>query len=113
MDVILDGMQHLLERFFDTWLSPIWTDGTYRLGFLRGVFITVTVGFLGGWIIEKIQSARAKIAAFFQPSALPATRPGPSGYDRASGCGRGTLTLFFVFICILMFIVTLIVALFH
>ncbi len=111
MDIILDTIRRLMEGLGDLLLSPLVTDSLYRRGFLAGVFTTVAIGWLGARLLAMIQSARAAIAAFFQPSPLPATRPGPSGYDRARGCSTGVLLLAGLLICLIVFAALTIAAL--
>ena len=111
MDVILDIIARIFGFFSDLLVSPILADGMYRRGFLSGIFVTVLLGFFGGKIIRCIRKAQAMIAAFFQPSPLPALRDGPSGYTRARGCGQGTLMLVGMFICFILFAALAIAAL--
>lgn len=113
MDTILDAIHQILEGAYDKWLLPVFTDSTYRVGFLRGVFLTVVVGIVGGKLRACILSAWARIMGFFQPTPLPATRPGPSGYNRATGCGQGALTLFLVVIGLIALVAFLAVVIWH
>lgn len=103
MDVILDIIDHVFDWLGTVLFAPFATDAMYR----RGVFTALAFGFAVSKVLTAVLTARAKIRAFFQPSALPATRPGASGYDRARGCGMGFVTLILVsiiFILLLSFV---------
>ena len=109
MDSILDVIDAIVDALADSILRPFITDGMYRRGFLTAL----VVGFLLGKLLSFISYARALILAFFQPTASPATRPGPSGYNRATGCGSGVLRLVVVAIVLIIIAAILSVGLFR
>ena len=116
MDVILDAIVAILDAIasffgaaYSFFLSSIFDDSMYRQGFLRGIMITVFVGAIGTWIKKRIQWAQAKIAAFFKPSTQPATKPGPSGFNVATGCGQGAFVLGCGFILAIIILVALVI----
>lgn len=104
VDILHDVINQVWDRLRDWLLLPLWADSLYRRGFLTGVFTTIVVGGSGFWLYVRIQIARAKIAAFFQPSAMPASRPGPSGANRARGCGSGIIELIGIGVLILVLV---------
>ena len=89
MDVILDIIDRIMDCLSDLLLRPLLTDPMYRRGFASAI----VVGFTLNKLLSRFFAARALIMAFFQPSAMPASRPGPSGADRARGCGYGIVRL--------------------
>ena len=109
MDVILDIIDAIVDGLVAHILQPFVTDGMYRRGFLTALL----VGFVLNKLISAILSARALILGFFLPSPLPATRPGPSGADKAKGCGSGVLRLIFVAIVLLVIAVIIGIGLFR
>lgn len=90
-----------------TIFSPLVTDAMYRRGFLTALVFGYILGKVGSFILY----ARAQILAFFQPTALPATRPGPSGSDRAKGCGTGVVKLAFATIVLIILLGAVAIAL--
>ena len=109
MESILDVIDAIVDGLADSILRPFVTDGMYRRGFLTAL----GVGFVLEKVISWIVSARALILAFFQPSALPATRPGPSGADRARGCGHGIVRLIVLSIVVIIIAAILSIGLFR
>ncbi len=116
MDVILDAIVAILDAIasffgaaYSFFLSSIFDDSMYRQGFLRGILMAVIIGVTGTRIKKFIQSAQAKIAAFFKPSTQPATKPGPSGFNVATGCGQGAFALGCAFIFIIIILVALMI----
>lgn len=106
MDVFLDIIRHIREWIGTDILAPIVTDATYRRGYLAGIMTAIL--FAGAvWLRIQLLMALAKIRAFFLPSALPATRPGPSGYDRALGCRDGFLWIGCIIIAIIVILAVL------
>lgn len=104
MGVILDIIDQLVDFTMDSLCIPLYSDGMYRRGFLTALIL----GFIIGKATSFILYARAQILAFFQPSSLPASRPGPSGSDKARGCGLGFVKLVAAAIVALLIIITVI-----
>ncbi len=109
MDSILEFIDAIVDGLANSILKPFVTDGMYRRGFLTAL----GVGFVLNWLITRILAARALILAFFQPTASPATRPGPSGYNRATGCAYGLFKLFVLAIVLIIVAAILSVGLFR
>jgi hypothetical protein len=109
MDVILDIIDSVFDGLIEHTLKLLVTDSMYQRGFVTALVL----GYLLGKLYSVIMRAYGQILAFFQPSALPATRPGPSGADRAKGCSSGFLKLVAVSIGLIIFVATLVVALTH
>lgn len=112
MDVFLDIIDRICEWLRTSVLSPQFTDAMFCRGYFWGIItavifavIMIVRNFVLMWL--------AKIRAFFQPSALPATRPGPSGYDRARGCGEGLLALAGLAIFLLILLAVAIAKMLH
>jgi len=106
MDVFLDIIRHIRQWIGTDILAPIITDATYRRGYFAGIMTVVVFGVFV-WLRIQLLMALAKIRAFFLPSALPATRPGPSGYDRALGCRDGFLRVGCIILAIILILAAL------
>jgi len=100
---MVDLIDAVIDGFIDLIFTPLVTESMYRRGFITALFL----GYLAGWLGRKILYARALILQFFGPSSSPATKPGPSSYDRARGCGAGFVRLTFVSIILLVIIVAI------
>jgi hypothetical protein len=96
--VILDIVDQFVDFARSFVCVPLFSDSMYQRGFLTALF----VGFFGWKAIAFISDALARISAFFQPSQLPATRPGPSGAAKAAGCGVGIVKLVMAAIILLV-----------
>ena len=109
MGDILDIVSTLVDLFFDLTCAPLLSDAMYR----RGFFTALIGGFIIGKLGSKLLYYRSLVQAYFQPSALPASRPGPSGADRTRGCISGMGMLFVFGVLFLMCMASLVVAFMH
>lgn len=101
---MLDFIDAIIDGFIDLVFTPLVTESLYRRGFITALIL----GFFIGKISRAILYARALILQFFGPSTSPATKSGPSSYDRMRGCSSGFIRLIFISI----FLIILIVAIF-
>lgn len=104
VETILDVVDRLVDFTIESLCVPFVADGMYRRGFLFALVLGFVLGKVGSWLLFM----RYQILAFFQPSALPATRPGPSGSDRAKGCGCSVVKLIGAAIIMLLLLAALI-----
>ncbi len=100
---MLDFIDAIIDGFIDLVLTPLITESLYRRGFITALIL----GFVIGRLARAILYARALILQFFSPSTSPATRPGPSSYDRLRGCGSGFVRLTFISIVLIVVVVAL------
>jgi len=112
MDVIGDIIDRICEWLRAFNLSPQFADAMFCRGYVWGISTALAFAIIL-WFRNFVLMCLAKIRAFFQPSALPATRPGPSGYDRARGCGEGLLALAGIVIVLLVLLAVTIAKLLH
>lgn len=108
MEDILDIIVLFIERGANFVCIPFINEPRYRLGFIMGAALTILTARTAMFILY----ARAQIIAFFNPSALPATRPGPSGSDKMQGCGSGVIKLTGVAIVALLILAAVAIYLF-
>ncbi len=100
---MLDFIDAVIDGFIDLVFTPLVTESMYRRGFITALFL----GYLAGWLGRKILYARALILQFFGPSTSPATKAGPSSYDRMRGCSSGFIRLTFISIFLLILIIAI------
>lgn len=74
----------------DAIFVPLTTSDDYAAGFFWGLVVAVVIGGASRFILW----ARGLIRAFFNPTKVPATNPGPSGYSRLKGCVFAVFVLF-------------------
>jgi hypothetical protein len=88
--------ERLVNFILDSVCIPFFNNTVYREGFIFGLGAAFVIGFVTRYVLF----ARGLILAFFRPSQLPATRPGPSPFDRLVGCFFGFVR-FVIFILVL------------
>lgn len=82
-----------LNGIFDILQNGLFIPLTTDVMFLRGFCWALLVAGIVGGVSRAILFRWRKIQAFFKPSQLPATVPGPSGYQRMNGCFTSALGL--------------------
>jgi hypothetical protein len=86
---IWTALGFVLNRLGEWFVVPLLNDASFQAGFAWGVSIALLLG----WFSRQVLFLRAQVLRYFNPTQVPATTPGPSPSQIASGCRWAVLRL--------------------
>lgn len=94
-----------LNGIFDILQNGLFIPLTTDVMFLRGFCWALLVAGVVGGVSRAFLFRWRKVQAFFKPIPLPATIPGPSGYQRVGGCATDLLGLIAILLGLLALLI--------